>query len=255
MGRMAGHMGPVVLTYHSVERTSGTPAWQFAVSLERFREQIGYLLSEGWSFLRLDQLGSGRSANSKQVVITFDDSYTDTLHAAEVLARFGLQASWFVVSGAMCGRCTWVNEGEPQRPTLVHHQLRELAEYGMEIGAHSRTHRRLAQIDPMELDCETAQCKNEIEDAVGKAITSFSYPYSSYDATVIQSVKRAGFERACTTENGTARVDAEKFTLPRLGITGNDTISDFARKIFILNDHPGIKGVVRSARRIAGRCL
>ncbi len=253
MGRLAGRFGTVVLGYHAVEATAARPSWLFSVSLHRFREQIDYLLSEGWSFLRLDEIGSARGSGTKNVVITFDDAYTDTLMAAEVLSRFGLPASWFVVSSAMCGRCTWPTNGGPQGPTLLPHQLRSLAEAGMEIGGHSTSHRPLAQIDPGELVDETTRCKSEIEDAVGHAITSFSYPYGNFDDRVVRQVKAAGFSRACTTANGTVRVGANPFAIPRLGITANDTISDFARKLFVLNDHPGIKGVVRSVRRIAER--
>src|SRR5262245_42171684 len=111
MGRMAGHVGPVVLMYHSIEVTSGMPEWRWAVSLDRFREQVDYLVSEGWSFLRLDQLEHDRSRQAKEVVITFDDAYADTLPAANVLASGNLPACWFVVSSALAGQSTWVDQG------------------------------------------------------------------------------------------------------------------------------------------------
>jgi peptidoglycan/xylan/chitin deacetylase (PgdA/CDA1 family) len=253
VGRMAGHFGPVVLMYHSVEATSGVPSWRWAVSLQRFREQIDYLISEGWSFLRLDGLRCGEAAQSKQVVVTFDDAYSDTLRAAEVLMSGSLTASWFVVSTAMAGKSTWIEENTSQRPTLCPPQLRDLALAGMEIGGHSRTHTRLAQIETSELESETAQCKKEIEDALGGRITSFSYPYGSYNAAVMDAVRRAGFERACTTENGSAFEGGRAFSIRRLAVTADNTLSDFARKLFLLNDHAGIRGLVRSARRWAGQ--
>ena len=198
------------------------------------------------------QAKSAVGIDGSQVVITFDDAYADTLHAADLLGRFNLPATWFVVSSAMVGQCTWFNEEGPKGPTLLGHQLRHLAQCGMEIGGDSRTHRRMAQIQVSELTSETIQCKSEIEDALGCVITSFSYPYGNYDELVVQATIEAGFERACTTENGIARIDTEKFKLRRVGITANDTISDFARKMLILNDHPGAKGVFDSTRRIIG---
>jgi peptidoglycan/xylan/chitin deacetylase (PgdA/CDA1 family) len=250
LGRMAGNFGPIVLMYHSVEATSGTPGWKWAVSIDRFRQQVDYLVSAGWSFLRLSDLGSNRSGRTKQVVITFDDAYANTLQAAEFLNRFNLPASWFVVSSAMSGQSTWTDPGAPSLATLRPHQLRALAVTGMEIGAHSRTHRRLAQIERAELDSETIYCKKEIEDALGEQITSFSYPYGSYNPAVIESVRQAGFKQACTTINGTVSARAERLALPRLAVTANDTISGFVRKLFLVDDDGGLRGLVRSARRM-----
>jgi peptidoglycan/xylan/chitin deacetylase (PgdA/CDA1 family) len=250
LGRMAGKFGPIILMYHSIEATSGTPAWKWAVSFEHFREQIDYLVSEGWSFLRFSELGSDQSARTKQIAITFDDAYADTLQAAELLNRLNLPASWFVVSSAMSGQSTWIDAGAPRLPTLRAHQLRELAAIRMEIGAHSRTHRRLAQIELAELDSETKHCKKEIEDALGTQITSFSYPYGSYNPAVVESVRQAGFERACTTDNGTVSSGAERLALPRLAVTADNTLSEFVRKLFLVNDNGGFRGLVRSTRRM-----
>jgi len=255
IGKMAGHLGPVVLMYHSIETGCDTPTWRWAVSLQRFREQIDYLASEGWLFRRLDELGSSQPAPRKQVVLTFDDAYADTLQAAEILTAGKHPASWFVVSSAMCGRSTWLDDGARPRATLLPSQLRDLLASGMEIGAHSKTHRRLAEINPAELKDETAQCKTDIEDGLGVRITSFSYPYGSYNPTVVTSVRKAGFERACTTENGSAFFGTGNFGIRRLAVTAEDTLAQFARKLFLLNDDPGIRGLVRSTRRMTRTAL
>lgn len=253
MGKFAGRMGPVVLMYHSVEKGAGTPDWPWAVSLEQFRGQIGYLLSEGWSFSRLDQLNPEAPALAKQVVITFDDAYADTLQAADSLSGAGLSASWFVVSSALAGQSTWQDKDAPRRVTLRPDALRDLIKAGMEIGGHSRTHKRLAEIGAAERIDEITLCKSEIEDALGAEITSFAYPYGNYSLSVADDVARAGFRRACTTENGSAFYDANPFLIRRLGITADCTLSQFARKLVLLNDHPGLRGFVRSARRTFGK--
>ncbi|MFQ5562877.1 MAG: polysaccharide deacetylase family protein [Parvularculaceae bacterium] len=249
MGAFAGRMGPVVLMYHSVEQGAGRPDWPWAVSLEEFRNQISYLVSEGWTFLRLDGLNPDAPAQAKQVVITFDDAYADTLQAAEILAGAGLSASWFVVSSAMGGYTTWKDDPALQRETLRPDALRDLAADGMEIGGHSRSHKRLAEIGAAECADEITLCKKEIENALGKEITSFAYPYGNYSAAVAQEVERGDFHRACTTENGPAFFDADPFLIRRLAVTAECTLSEFARKLFLLNDHPGLRGFVRSARR------
>jgi peptidoglycan/xylan/chitin deacetylase (PgdA/CDA1 family) len=249
LGSLAGHAGSIILMYHSIDASSRIPDWTYAVSIKKFVEQINYLQSTGWSFLRLRDLATGTFTRSKQVVVTFDDAYSDTLHAAEILARKGIVASWFAVSSALQGRSTWVDPDTGTRPTMRPPDLRDLAAAGMEIGAHSATHRRLAEIGTGELSEETVRCKIELENALGFSVSSFSYPYGSYDSRVIEAVRLAGFNRACATDNGAVRESTDFFRLPRLAITAEDTISDFARKIFLVNDDSGFRGAIRTVRR------
>jgi len=248
-----GH-GPAVLLYHSIEMGRSTPDWQWSVSLQRFVEQLDYLTDAGWSPVALADLDRPeiRTA-SRRFAITFDDAYEDTLPAYEILAERGYPATWFVVSSALCGLSTWRNPGVPNRPTLLPHHLREMRASGMEIGGHSRSHRRLTEVPVRQLAVETAGSRKVLEDLLDGPVESFAYPYGSYNRAVIEAVRDAGYRRACSTENGLAWRDEDPFRLGRIEIHAGDTRAAFARKLILRDDNAGLKGAARSALRFARR--
>jgi peptidoglycan/xylan/chitin deacetylase (PgdA/CDA1 family) len=253
-GVFTGRCGPIVLMYHSVEMGGGTPDCQWSVSFQRFVEQMDYLADAGWSPVSLAALDNPETRNaSRCFILTFDDAYVNTLPAYEVLAERGWPASWFVVSSAVGGRSTWHDPGVPKRPTMLPHHLRELHANGMEIGGHSFSHRRLAEVPVSELAVETAGCRKALEDVLGESVESFAYPYGSYNCAVIEAVRNAGYRRACSTENGFAWQDDDPFQLRRIAVLAGDTRSAFARKLILLDDDAGLKGVARSALRFARR--
>lgn len=252
-GVSTGRRGPVVLMYHSIERGGGTPNWRWSVSLQRFVEQLDHLADAGWSPVALTALDNPEIRNaSRRFVITFDDAYEDTLPAYEILAERGWPATWFVVSSAVCGLSTWRDPGVPRRPTLLPHHLREFHANGMEIGGHSRSHRRLAEAPVSELAVETAGCRKALEDVLDGPVESFAYPYGSYNRAVIEAVRDAGYRRACSTENGFAWQNNDPFRLRRIAVRARDTRSAFARKLILLDDDAGLKGVARSLLRDTG---
>jgi peptidoglycan/xylan/chitin deacetylase (PgdA/CDA1 family) len=87
-----------------------------------------------------------------------------------------------------------------------------------EIGAHGTTHTMLTALSSDEQRTEVVAAKNALEQAAGRAVTSFAYPYGtpeSFDATTLGLVKQAGYERACRNTGGTADVTRERYSLAR----------------------------------------
>lgn len=105
-----------VLAYHSVAPAQTAYCKRdIRVDPPEFARQMAYL-ARHYRVLPLDEalarLTSGRSLPAKAVVITFDDGYRDNYdHAFPVLQRWGLPATFFVVSAAVCGRSPfWVGQ-------------------------------------------------------------------------------------------------------------------------------------------------
>ena len=103
-----------VLAYHSVAPAQTNYCkTDIRVDPPDFERQMAYL-ARHYRVLPLDEaiakLTSGRSLPAKAVAITFDDGYRDNYeHAFPVLRRWGLPATFFVVSAAVSGRSPfWV---------------------------------------------------------------------------------------------------------------------------------------------------
>src|SRR5690606_6675792 len=98
---------------------------------------------------------------------------------------------------------------------MTREQLRELLAAGHEIGAHTRTHDMLPQLDDAALADEIAGSRRELEALLAAPVHSFCYPNGSYDERVVDQVRAAGFAQAVTTQEGRNRAGQDLFQLRR----------------------------------------
>lgn len=142
----------------------------------------------------------------KVVGITFDDGYCNNLeHALPVLQHHGFTATCYAVSAPREGRNAWdESNGVPQKPLFTPANMREWVEAGMDLGAHTRHHTDLTQIDHNQALDEIAGCRKELEDICGQEVRHFCYPYGHYTSEHVQLVKDAGYTTATTTRRGRA---------------------------------------------------
>ena len=103
-----------ILRYHAVcARDAGYADPGICVTPAAFAEHVAYFASN-YSVLPLpdaaDALRRGLSLPPNALAITFDDGYEDNLAAAEILARHGLSATFYITAGCLAG-------GEPFWPS------------------------------------------------------------------------------------------------------------------------------------------
>jgi peptidoglycan/xylan/chitin deacetylase (PgdA/CDA1 family) len=92
-------------------------------------------------------------------------------------------------------------------------QLKEMAEQGHEIGAHTRTHARLTELTPED---QAEEIRGSREDLIKMGlglINSFSYPYGAYNIDIIKIVKDSGFSNAVSVIDGYISHLSNKFEL------------------------------------------
>jgi len=235
----AGRNGPVTLMYHSVRPGRGTADWTWAVSQQRFDEQMELLQQDGWRTCTVSELAAPGPLPDKSVAITFDDGYQDNHQAFMSLARRGMRGTLFMVSSDVGGRASWQGEDGSGRPMLDKTQLLEMLAAGMEVGCHTRSHPRLTQLDDHRLRDEVSGGRNELQDQIDAKVNSFAYPYGDYDARVVDAVREAGFAAACVTRSGSGRVDGDPLRLRRLAVIAEDNLATFARKLAFADNEAG----------------
>jgi peptidoglycan-N-acetylglucosamine deacetylase len=76
--------------------------------------------------------------------------------------------------------------------------LRALSAQGFEIGAHSVSHKNLAQLSGEGLAAEVDPCKQVLEDIISKPVPMFCYPGGRYNREVLRALKNAGYRGART---------------------------------------------------------
>lgn len=228
----AGQHGPIMLMYHAVTPGKGAPAWPWAVSMQQFRDQLDFLVMEGYATPTMGELVSVPAEKwaGRTAVITFDDGYVDNLAACEELQKRGMRATWFIVSGSVGLPPRWPADGRPPGRLLSPVELCSMQENGMEIGSHTVNHVRLTEVDDTQLMHELTDSKSKLEDILGDTISSFAYPYGAWDERCAAAVEQAGYVSACTTRTGWALRDNSLYKLRRLTVFNTDTVGSLARK-------------------------
>ena len=225
-----------MLTYHRVNDSH--PADRLSVSTRAFAVQMQALADSGRPVVRLaDALPALRGEAelpAGAVALTFDDGYADNhAFALPVLERLGFPAVFFIVTGAVGTTSTIDRYARCCRHDrmLDWREVGDLRARGHAIGAHGRTHRELASLDPEEARGEAEGCALDIEERLGERPRLFCYPRGSTSAMVRRIVAGCGFLAACTVRPGPNAPGADLLDLRRTEVSGDDTLEDFLSKL------------------------
>lgn len=215
---MSRRFDPLVLCYHAV--SSG---WPHALALDPdvLERQLRGLRLRRWRPVDAAQVVDGRG---RLLHVTFDDAFTSVRNALPVLERLRVPATVFACSG-------YADDGSPlavpeladdaarfpsELQTMRWDELRELAERGIEIGAHTVSHPHLPRLGDDEVERELRDSRARIEDELGRACRFLAYPYGEEQPRIRATAERVGFEAAFALPG--SRAEPHRFALPRAGL-------------------------------------
>lgn len=221
-----------ILTYHSLDDSGSI----VSVHPKVFAEQMACLAKHGIRAMNLREAVSYREKTgdwqSNSVVLTFDDGFENFYeHAFPILMQYRFTATVFLISDYV-GKQNYWDAPLPKlgkRSLMSWNQAREISANGIEIGAHSRTHKDLCHSHQTEVEREMFDSKSEIEQRIENRVESFAYPYGSFNRSVSEIALRH-FKAACTTELKIA--GEEPFnTLPRVDMFYIDNSQMFEKLV------------------------
>jgi peptidoglycan/xylan/chitin deacetylase (PgdA/CDA1 family) len=240
---MAGNRS-AILMYHSIDGAGSV----ISTSADEFERQLTAIAASGVDVVSLSDIRKKRGA----VAITFDDGFRNfRTKAAPALERFGFPASVFVVSG-FCGRDNqWPGQSAsvPVLPLMDWAEVREIAERGFGIGAHTINHPDLSSLSHDEAAQEMTGCKAEIEQRLGRAVTEFAYPYGQMPRGV-----KPDFDLACGTRLSYVQPADDALELPRIdayylrGVLNAGSILSAPTAAYI-----GVRAIVRNLNQWLSR--
>ena len=109
--------------------------------------------------------------------------------------------------------------------------IKEMEEYGIEFGGHTKTHPKLATLS-LENACEEIfESKKVLEEKLGHPLISFAYPYGNLNEDVKKIVKKAGYSFAVATDSGDISFSQDLFQIRRIGIFSTNSFLTFKRKV------------------------
>ncbi len=227
--------GTVVLMYHAFGGAGERPS-RFVVPGRRFEHQLRWLRRSRHPLLSLAELADLRERGELPppgaVVITIDDGYADNLAvAAPLLERYRAPATVFVVSGRVGGVADWDGAGElAGRRLLDWDEVDALRRAGIDIGAHTRTHPRLPELDPATARDEIHGSRADLRERLRAPIRAFAYPFgrAGHSEAVVAA---AGFDLACGIERGLNYPGTPALALRRAPIDGDASLRRFKRAV------------------------
>ena len=202
-----------VLLYHRV----GYSTNYLTVTPDRLDADLKYLANRGYQAISLKQferfmLDQAVQLPEKPVLITFDDGYYDNYqNAFPVLARYGMSAAFFVITGML-----W----EPDRMAPRH--IQEMLQAGMSFGSHTVSHRSLGELTVEEMRAELDDSKTTLESVLGQSVTFVAYPKGSYNQTTVRIAEELKYTGGFTVINGRCSKEMPDFALRRIPVFGFD---------------------------------
>jgi len=210
----ANELGQVlVLMYHLID----SEETEWTRTPENFRNDIALLKSEGFYPVNVRDLASGNidiPAGKSPVVITFDDSSPgqyrilddgtlDPDSAVGILQAATEDGDWASHASFYCLLDVVPKErilfGQPDRQQ---EKLRNLIDWGYEVGSHTVTHLNLKKAGKAEAVKQLAESQARLEDLIGGgyAVTSISIPFGEYpsDLSILASGTYEGIEYSYT---------------------------------------------------------
>ena len=205
-----------ILMYHSVSLADESP--MSTISPKNFFKQMSFLKRNGYQVITLDDLIEGIKAKKKfshkTVVITFDDGYQDNYrNAFPFLKEYHFPAAIFLISDA-----TGVSPN-----LLTWDQVKEMSQYDITFGSHTRRHVYLPEQSEAQLKNEIEGSKRIIEEHLGKPVYYFAYPSGGFSEHIKSLVAMAGYEAALTTNRGYDRYNIDLYELSRIRINNWDS--------------------------------
>ncbi len=220
-----------ILCYHRV----GSGGSKMMISPQRFEAQLDWLAANGYAVVSLDDVAAFMAGRKdlpdKAVAITFDDGYESVWrHAYPALRKRGMPATLFVYTDFVGAgdALSWAQMDEMRRSGLV------------DIQAHSKSHRNLAERLPGEsdatyrarLDTELAAPRAAIERALpGTKVRHFAYPYGDANEAVLDAMRRQGYELGLTVVPTLVPFYAAPLMLGRVMVYGDFELDEFKARV------------------------
>jgi peptidoglycan/xylan/chitin deacetylase (PgdA/CDA1 family) len=173
-------------------------------------------------------------ARSRRLELTYPARLTldlDAPGAAETLTRVvkntsGLDLERFLAQVAVAAGVEW-NAGIERRLAdeliMTWDQVRALRDAGMDVESHSRTHRVLETLAPVELAEELAGSRADLERELGRRVRAIAYPVGRRIAhlpSVRAAIEAAGYQVGFTNVSGTNPMNrrVDRFDLRRFSV-------------------------------------
>jgi len=217
--------------YHVIEAPPpGAPYPELYLPADAFANQMRYLAAHHFHAVTLQAVWAywenGATLPIHPIVLSFDDGYRSQFtNAARTLRRY----HWPGVLNLIVSHLHAGTYG------LGPHMVQAMIAAGWEIDSHTSTHPDLTTLPASTMVREVEQSRRILRRLFNVPVNYFCYPAGRYNASVIATVRSAGYIAATTTNYGVARPSQGRFALDRIRVDGTDTATTLGQKLTALH--------------------
>jgi peptidoglycan/xylan/chitin deacetylase (PgdA/CDA1 family) len=202
-----------VLLYHNIDGKG-----PFSIDAATLREHFQLIRDRGIRVIPLreliQRLENPVPYRERVIVITFDDGYGSMSSKLLPLAKeFGYPVTLFVYVDMISSRSS---------KNLTWKKLREMDRQGIDIQAHSMSHKDLVKLsklkdpgDRRSLYEELYLSKRILELYLNKNIDYYAFPFGRYDLNIIDLAASSGYRRVFSTDYGSNVITRDNYCLRR----------------------------------------
>ncbi len=223
---------PVLLYHRIVNKQSTIGKHKIYVWEKDFEKQMLYLKNNGYETITFIDLQENPKMNlDKKVIITFDDGYEDNYTLLfPILKKHGFKAVIYLVT--QINHNAWgVKEGEPRVDMMSVEQIKEMSNYGIEMGGHTQHHVDLLKHSEEEQRKEIKGSKEDVEKTIQKSVVSFAYPFGGINENIKKVTLECGYSYAVSTNTGPKQFGDDWFQIRRIEVTPKTTLMSFKNKV------------------------
>ena len=193
-----------VLFYHRVADSHSNP---WTISFADFKRQILWLKQcyELVSLAEIQRRMRAGQCHQPAVSITFDDGYAENCEQAiPFLLEQNIPTTYFVTLGNVQQQSPFAHDRQAGCPALPNTlaQIREMADSGIEVGSHTRTHCNVGALTSVsKLYDEVIVAGEQLQQVIGKQIRYFAFPTGmpeNMSRAAVLMAKRQGLAGVCS---------------------------------------------------------
>lgn len=212
-----------VVCYHSI----GNDGWEFSVTKTDFIKQVDFLLQNYQSIgvEQLEQYLSGEYIPEKPFfLITFDDGYESILEVKDYLKEKGIKPIVFLL-----GQPNEADRYELDNPytLLSQNQIKDLLGDGWVLGNHGNRHADISKMTIEELEKEIDSSTKALESTTNVKIKYFAFPKGRYNQEACDLLESYQYRLGFSMDNEILSAKCNKFAIPRVGVMGTHSFSEF----------------------------
>ncbi|WP_428776414.1 polysaccharide deacetylase family protein, partial [Vibrio sp.] len=231
---------PVVMYHRFIDSDDKKGTRGPYIDIELFEKHLKLLKRKGFETVTFEDLAdkgviSRLQPGKKPIMLTVDDGFVDNYELMlPLLKKYGFKAVVYVVTGESFNRWDVEADQNPDKPfpLMSAEQIKAMAESGLiEIGGHTLTHPHLNTLTEAEQRHEIAANKQELEQIIGKPLTSFAYPYGSLNADSKRLAEQLGYQFAVATNSGPLAFHQDLYQIRRIAIFPKTDVFGLWRKV------------------------